>query len=136
MRKHLLFTLLLALAWLMTGCGNQRQISELADQTYLYEKDGFGGAFTITLNGDGSFEYYEGGLSSIIGTGTWDWDGTTLTLSEEHGSVNHFAVEDDGLVFQEEDSSNFHYITVSDGDKFRRLMELYGAGEKRAMPAA
>ena len=39
--------------------------------TYKYEGEGFGGDFTITLNADGTYEFYEGPLSSYMGMGTW-----------------------------------------------------------------
>ena len=41
----------------------------VAGKTFVWEKEGFGGDFTITLNADGTYQYYEGYLSSYIGFG-------------------------------------------------------------------
>lgn len=104
---------LLALA----GCSRHPEAAELAGRTYRYEKSGFGGDFTITLEEAGSFTYYEGSLSSYIGAGEWRLEGETLTLQEKD---RHFCfrVEGDGLIFLEEDSGEFTYLTPSDGEKF------------------
>ena len=71
---------------------------------------------------DGTFTYYEGGLSSYIGTGDWSLEGETLTLQER---TRHFTfqVEEDNLVFQKEDSGEFSYLTVEDGEKFTAMTE-------------
>ncbi len=93
--------------------------------TFVYEKEGFGGSFTISLHEDGSFNFYEGPLSSYIGTGDWYQEGPLLTLYEDNEdySVNHFLVGNGILVFAETDSDNFPYIALQDGDKFILLDE-------------
>ena len=122
LKRRLFSALLLLLVLLAAGCSSQPAAvtaDDLADQVYLYEKEGFGGDFTITLNADGSFEFYEGVLSSYFGIGTWELDGDTVTLTTDDGKfVNHFTVEDGALVCQSEDSTGFVYLTVSDGEKF------------------
>lgn len=88
---------------------------------YVYEKDGFGGVFTITLNDDGTFQYSEGGLSSHIGDGTWSFEDGLVCISEESPDGprnNYFQVEEDCLVFQAKQSNNFIYVKVSDGERF------------------
>ena len=46
-------------------------------------------------------------------------DGDTVTLTTDDGNfVHHFAVEDGALVYQAKDSTDFMYLTVSDGEKF------------------
>lgn len=88
--------------------------------TYLYEGDGFGGDFTITLYSDGTYSYYEGLLSSYIGAGNWTLDGDMLSLTDDaYSLVNRFRMEGDDLVFIEEGSTNFVYLTLSDGAKFK-----------------
>ena len=125
MRKYTIFALMLVFALISVGCGNQLvQPSDIADKTYVYEKDGFGGYFTITLNSDGSFQYYEGLLSSYIGKGSWELEGNTLTLSDDRNAINYFTVENGKLVFQEKDSSNFLYVTVSDRENFLVITKL------------
>ena len=91
----------------------------LADQVYIYEKEGFGSDFYITLNSDGSMRCSEGALSSYFGLGTWKLDGDTVILTtDDEKFVNRFAVEDGTLVYQSADSTGFMYLTVSDGEKF------------------
>ena len=91
--------------------------------TYVWEKEGFGGDFTITLNEDGTYEYYVGFLSSYIGSGNWTVEGSELTMTETTGFdwVYLFTVEDDTLVFVSEGSSEFTYVKVEDGDRFTRM---------------
>ena len=125
MRKYTIFALMLVFALISVGCGNPSvQPSDIADKTYVYEKDGFGGYFTITLNSDGSFQYYEGLLSSYIGKGSWELEGNALTLSDDRNAINYFTVENGKLVFQETDSSNFLYVTVSDRENFLVITKL------------
>lgn len=105
------------------GCaGNSAKPSDIADKTYVYEKDGFGGDFTVTINSDGSFEYYEGALSSYIGIGAWELNGNALILSDDedlgYGFINNFVVDGESLIFSEKNSNNFLYIKVSDKEKF------------------
>lgn len=108
---------LLAVISLLTGCSGSDEI-----KTYVYEKDGFGGNFTIQINPDGTFSYYEGFLSSYIGCGNWESDGNTITLKDEIKeypySVNRFEIDNDDLIFISEDSDNFTYIKVTDGERF------------------
>lgn len=114
--------LILAAALLCTGCARRAQKADIADKTYVYEKSGFGGDFTIKLNGDGTFTYYEGFLSSYIGMGNWALDGETLVLVNDeaygHQRENRFKIVDGDLVFQAENSSNFTHIKAADGEKF------------------
>lgn len=110
--------LILALA----GCSKAVTAEDLAGKVYQYEKEGFGGNFTITLEEDGTFTYYEGGLSSYIGSGDWSLEGETLTLREQNRHFT-FRAEKDRLIFREEDSGDFTYLTVADGEKFTAITE-------------
>lgn len=104
-----------------TGAGESVQ-DIIVNKTFVYEKDGAGGEFAIQINEDGTFSYCEGDLSSYIGTGLWILDGDILILSDDeeigYPLVNRFEVQEDGLVFLSEDSSNFLYVDVADGDRF------------------
>lgn len=111
----------------LTACSQQKTGSDniqdiVADGTYLYEKEGFGGKFAIQINEDGTFTYYEGLLSSHIGMGNWELDDDVIVLSEDgemgYPFVNRFQVDGSDLVFISEDSSNFLYINVADGERF------------------
>lgn len=91
-----------------------------APGTYIYEGDGFGGDFTITLEEDGDYGFSEGPLSSYLGEGAWLFEKGKLYLIE-FGSLdllNCFAVGNGLLIFIEKDSDNFPYVHLSDGAKF------------------
>lgn len=121
--KHVraLIALLSALL-LFAGCGQRVSEGDIADKTYVYENAGFGGRFTVTLNSDGSFTYYEGLLSSYIGSGDWELDGDTVILRDTavpaRSRSYSFLVEDRDLVFVKDGSSSFDFIDVSDGERF------------------
>ncbi len=93
-------------------------------KTYVWEKEGFGGAFTITLYDDGTFEYYVGYLSSHIGLGNWEIDkkDSLLRLSEETDkddpNLFTFEVQAGKITYIANESSDFMYVTVEDGDSF------------------
>ena len=92
--------------------------------TYRYEGKGFGGDFTITLNADGTYTFYEGPLSSYHGMGTWDtwYNAVYMTENEETGyDLNFmFGVEDNALIYIAAGSDEFIHVKVSDGEKFVR----------------
>ena len=111
----------LALMLALAGCGGQVSPDDLAGRTYVYEKEGAGGSFTITLAEDGAFQYYEGYLSSYVGMGVWSLEDNVLTLTEGdsgYGWVNRFAADRGGLTFLAEGSDNFLYVKVKDGERF------------------
>lgn len=110
---------LLCVLLLLTGCAQKVSAGDIADKTYVYEKPGFGGHFTITLDADGSFTYYEGMLSSYMGSGNWELDGDTVTIRDDGGmGIFNFRVENGELVFTSEGSSAFMFVKVADGEKF------------------
>ncbi len=139
MKKALLFFLSASILCLAVGCSKgDAWIEEtdptiyeetthggegVAGKTYVFEHDGFGGEFTLSLRADGSMGYYEGGASSHIGNGTWTQDGDMLTISEPNGRggqrVNRFRVTQNALIFVAEGSDNFIYVQMNDGDRFR-----------------
>lgn len=102
------------------GCGSSVNYEEaVAGKTFYYENDGFGGTFSIQLKEDGSFEYYEGSLSSYMAHGKWSISDDTLTLEDtDYQIVNHFQIDGDKLRFLAKDSSNFMYVQVKDGETF------------------
>ncbi|MCR4577504.1 MAG: hypothetical protein K5784_06320 [Clostridiales bacterium] len=91
---------------------------------YKCEKPGFGGDFTITLNPDGTYTFYEGALSSYIGSGTWElWYGAVyLNEDPENGHALRFAfgLDDDRLMYIASESSAFPHVKVSDRETFRK----------------
>lgn len=103
--------------------------TDIAGKTYVYENEGSMGNFTITLYDDGTFTYYEGLASSYFGVGSWQMDGSIVTLTddEELGFplINKFIMDGDDLVFTEQDSSNFIYVKVEEGERFHLTGEAF-----------
>lgn len=124
MKKIIACVLILVCLFCITACsrskGEGKDIQDtIVNKTFVYEKEGAGGEFTIQINDDGTFEYYEGLLSSYIGTGSWVLESDILVLSDDaYPFVNRFEVKDGDLVFSSEDSSNFLYVKVADGEHF------------------
>ena len=117
--------LLLSIVIILCACeggngGDSKTNMDISGKTFVWEKPGFGGDFTITLQKDGKYQYYVGFLSSYIGMGTWAEENGIVTLTETSGydNVFRFAVKDGGLSFIAEGSSKFMYVAVEDGDMF------------------
>lgn len=121
-RRHITLVFsLLVIVCSVTGCNTSVEETNTLDGIYVYEKDGFGSEFIITLNEDGTFQYSEGALSSTLGYGTWTLEDDILCISEEDYSptrTNYFQVKDGNLVFVTDHSDNFLYIKVADGEQF------------------
>lgn len=99
---------------------SDREIKNMiGGNSYVWEKEGFGGYFVITLVKDGTFSYYEGMLSSHIGLGNWTVKDGILTLTEKNNKRTYlFSAQNGALVFIGEGSDRFVYVSVMDGDKF------------------
>ena len=124
----LLCTLLLFVPAL-TGCAEQKGKNSVAGKIYTYSGKPFSElesdeAFTITINDDGTYSYYESLLSSYIGNGKWSVADGVLTLSDDSRPeiVNYFKIDGEDLVFLEEGSTNFLYVKVKDGERFHGAM--------------
>ena len=122
MKKLPLIGALVMILASFAACKSGKNLT-VAGKTFLYEKDGFGSDFRIQLNEDGTYLYYEGALSSYIGAGTWKVNGNILTMHDggEMGDPhfkNNFIIEENRIIWQENDSTNFLYLKVSDGDSF------------------
>lgn len=134
-KAALILALILSLS-LLTACGQKEKTytaEDVAGKSYVYEKEGCGGVFTISLFEDGTFQYYEGMLSSYIGMGTWTLEEHNVLCMKDHemGRIsddfstiemyvrtNYFRVEEDCLVWLAENSDNFLYVDVEDGNRF------------------
>lgn len=108
---------------LFTACGKSEKVytaEDVAGRIYTYEKDGFGGPFTIQVYQDGTFQYYVGFLSSYVGMGEWTAEGGVLTLRDKTGLdyVNHFRIGDNMLTYLAEGSTGTMYLEMEDGDRF------------------
>lgn len=67
--------LLLSIVIILCACeggngGDSKTNMDISGKSFVWEKPGFGGDFTITLQKDGKYQYYAGFLSSYIGMGT------------------------------------------------------------------
>ena len=114
--------LLLGMATFFCACsgGDGALRDAVAGKTFVWEKEGFGGEFRVQIKRDGTYEYYEGILSSYIGRGEWSLEEDVLTLTEKDGYdfVFRFQVKDGELHFLQDGSDRFIYCTVEDGDRF------------------
>ena len=121
MKRIVICILALGMA-LSLACGNTDGVlrDSVAGKTFIWEKEGIGGDFTITLNADGTYQFYEGYLSSYIGFGNWTVENGAVILTEKGGqdSVYRFAVQDGALVYLADSSDGFLYTDVTDGDRF------------------
>ena len=105
-----------------TGNGSTSDNVGFSGKNYVWEKEGFGGDFTITLYEDGTFQYYVGPLSSHIGIGIWSEKNSVLSLTEETGAdycyLFTFEMKEDRIIFKADESNKFLNVTVEDGDSF------------------
>lgn len=86
--------------------------------------------FTITINKDGTFIYYETLISSHLGIGEWTLIDDVLTITEnvtsltDDGNIvdvirqNRFRIVRGDLYFIEDGSDNFIFVKLKDGDRF------------------
>ncbi len=106
---------------------------DVVQKQFTYEGKGYEGVgkFVIYFYEDNTFSYLQGDFAKLVGWGTWEINGSVVTLTEEdianeNGGqlINHFHVRDGHLVFIEEGSSQFLSIkTVKNGEVF--YGELY-----------
>ena len=79
--------------------------------------------FSITLNPDGTFSYYETPISSFIGMGKYQIKDGILTLANDkeftgREDVFRFRIEGDRFYYIAEGSSNFDFVKLDDGEEF------------------
>ena len=126
MKKHAAVLSVLMLSILFTaGCAGQGSKTSVAGKRYTYSGEPFskledGYDFTITIDDDGTYTYYESLLSSYLGHGEWSVADNVVKLADDTGVeiTNYFLIDGDDLVFIEEDSTNFIYVKVEDGERF------------------
>ncbi|MCR4793370.1 MAG: peptidoglycan DD-metalloendopeptidase family protein [Lachnospiraceae bacterium] len=112
---------------------------QVIDRVYAYSgntgmtEDGQWIDFTISLNSDGAYTWYESPVSSYIGCGKYTIEDGILTLNDDPyvctPRVNRFRIEGDSLFFIEEGSDNFLLVSLKDGEEFVTYHpeEEYGA---------
>ncbi len=97
--------------------------------TYVRKNSNEYDSFTITLNEEGTYSYFETMISSHIGFGEYTVDGEKVTLVDSqipgaYGSHTYtftFKYEDDKLVYLADESDHFMYINLPDGAEFERV---------------
>ena len=85
--------------------------------------------FTITLNADGTYTYYETNFSSHIGSGEYTLDGNIITITDAHiptlsgtaSFVFKFKYRNGKLIFLAAESDRFIYVDLPDGAEFNRV---------------
>ena len=102
------------------GCSKEDEKTAVVGKSFTYDGQGFGGDFTIEINEDGTFQYYEGFLSSYFGQGRWEIEGGRIILIEENGieTTNTFMIKENSLIWIETESSNFMYVELKNGASF------------------
>lgn len=122
MKRIVVGALALVVIALSASCSNSdtRICKEISDKVFVWEREGFGGDFSIRLNGDGTYTYYEGILSSYLAFGDWTVKDGILTMNEATWPDTRFRfeVKDGELIFVSEGSSEFIYAAVENGDRF------------------
>ena len=104
----------------------QREKMDAVAGTYKYDGEGFGGDFTITLNADGTYAFYEGPLSSYMGMGTWYTAYDAVYMNEGDAGFDlsfMFGVEGNSLIYLARGSDAFPYVELPDEARFVRLNE-------------
>lgn len=117
------FISLFVFMFLLQGCSSFVSIAGVGGKAYTYTVEPESGIdldrFTIRLNTDGTFTYYETMFSSYLGIGKWSVKGDVLTLADDYYSLrNSFRIDDGDLVFIEKGSTNFIHVKISDGEHF------------------
>lgn len=97
-------------------------IENFAGKTYIYEEseEPFW-EFFLHIQQDGTFSYFEGIFSSYIGMGEWELKNGKLYLYDKglsSGMTFVFTVEPNSLVFCADESDQFIYRDVADGERF------------------
>lgn len=87
--------------------------------TYSRINEGFSGLdeFSITLNQDGTFSYYETMISSYFGLGNYTFEDGIVTLHDGDKTFR-FRYFLGGLQYIAEGSDEFTYIKLADGEMF------------------
>ena len=101
MGRKTVFSLATLLLLFLASCSTST--ISVANQIYTYSESGFGGDFVIVIYDDGTYTYSEGPLSSLLGTGNWSLNGSTLCLTDDSATgtsaINYFEVRENSLIF-------------------------------------
>ena len=89
---------------------------------YRYGEEGGGDGVTITIAGDGTFTFRDGGSEGYEGAGSWFAERKLIYMSEEDGMDLHFyfLFVDDKLTYMGPYSDPFPFTAVEDGCVFTK----------------
>lgn len=116
-------------AVMLVSCrGQETYTLESISGSYSRENANGFDHFTITLNEDGTYSYFETMISSHLGMGGYTLKDGIVTLTDSqipglYGSLTRtykFRCEDGKLIFLADESDNFMYINLPDGAEFER----------------
>ena len=98
--------------------------AKIVDKTFTYPNSDSTtyNVFTISINKDGTLWYSESSMLSIIHYGNWFLKDDILRIvkkvNDEEYVSNYFKISGDTLVYQEDNSDNFHAVKLPDGAVF------------------
>ena len=98
--------------------------AKIVDKTFTYPNSDSttSNVFTISINKDGTLWYSESSMLSIIHYGNWFLKDDILRIvkkvNDEEYVSNYFKISGDTLVYQEDNSDNFHAVKLPDGAVF------------------
>lgn len=116
-------------AVMLVSCRVQETYTvERISGTYSRENANGFDHFTITLNEDGTYSYFETMISSHLGMGGYTLEDGIVTLTDSqipglygsHTYTYKFRCEKGKLIFLADESDNFMYINLPDGAEFER----------------
>lgn len=117
-----------ALLILVVLAACRAQEPETVSGTYSRENANGFDHFTITLNEDGTYSYFETMISSHLGMGEYTYEDGIVTLIDDqipglYGSLIHtykFRYADGKLFYLAGESDGFMYVDLPDGAQFDR----------------
>lgn len=128
--KNKIKIFLFALLFLLSACGKTEDLTlKSGVYTLKNNQEDILGDFTITVNDDGTYEWYESPLSSYIGSGHYSIEGDMVTFKDDgdgcSNEIRYYRIKNDKLLFISEGSKNYSFVPLDDGAVF----EWTGSGE-------
>ena len=108
------FTVLIIILVICCSCSNNQKLKYGA---YVCP-DGFGSEFSIVIKDDGTFNYYEGLLSSVIGRCNYEYKDGKVVLNNYGNKTYSFEYKNNKLVFIKNESDRFTYVDLMDKSEF------------------
>ncbi len=116
-----LIALALIVAALLSSCGKAPDPELLKGCRFLFSDPNSKAQFSISLERDGTYSYFEGVDTEYIGVGRWTVEGKRICLTDTYVDskiVNYFTHEDGNLVYSEKGSTGFPNSEIENGTVF------------------